>query len=325
MSYTVREEDFDSIRDAWEEVLPLCEADTVFLTPTWQQLWWDHFGDGLELLLLSVREGEDVIGVAPMTRRNGVISLLGDTDLFDYLDFAVTRDHEAAFYDALYEHLVNLEWHTMELPALRQNSPTLRIIPALADKKGFATEVVQRDMSPAASLPDTWDDYLAGLSKKDRHELRRKMRRLERTDHSSQYVCDKVDGLAASMEDFFRLHRASSHEKEAFWTPQRERFFIDMSQELARRGQFKLYFLEVDDLRVACCICFDYGDSYFLYNSGYDPNFSALSVGLINKALTIRDAIDEGRRSFDFLKGTERYKYDLGGEDHAIYSVTVRR
>ena len=27
MSYTVRGEDFDSIRDAWEEVLPLCEAD----------------------------------------------------------------------------------------------------------------------------------------------------------------------------------------------------------------------------------------------------------------------------------------------------------
>ena len=127
------------------------------------------------------------------------------------------------------------------------------------------------------------------------------------------------------MRDFFRLHRASSAEKHAFMTPERERFFLDIAIELASQGRFKLYFLEVDGIRAASCICFDYGDSYLLYNSGYEPSYASLSVGLINKALCIQDAIEKGKRSFEFLRGRERYKYNLGGKDRAIYKMVVRR
>jgi CelD/BcsL family acetyltransferase involved in cellulose biosynthesis len=119
--------------------------------------------------------------------------------------------------------------------------------------------------------------------------------------------------------------RESSPEKMAFLTQEREKFFVDIARELAVRGQFKLYFLELNGVRVASCICFDYADSYLLYNSGYDPGYSNLSVGLINKALCIREAIEEGRRSFNFLRGSERYKYDLGGKNQVLYRVTGRR
>ncbi len=116
------------------------------------------------------------------------------------------------------------------------------------------------------------------------------------------------------MDDFFPLMRASSHDKDDFLTPEREDFFKKLALELAPRGQFKLYFLEVDGVRVASCICFDYAGTYLLYNSGYDPEFSTLSVGLLNKALCLKEAIEEGRECFDFLRGNERYKYDLGGK-----------
>ena len=76
---------------------------------------------------------------------------------------------------------------------------------------------------------------------------------------------------------------------------------------------------------MASCICFDYAGSYLLYNSGYDPNYSALSVGLLNKALCVRDAIEKGRDTFNFLKGSERYKYNLGAKDMAVRSMVVRR
>jgi CelD/BcsL family acetyltransferase involved in cellulose biosynthesis len=50
-----------------------------------------------------------------------------------------------------------------------------------------------------------------------------------------------------------------------------------------------------------------------------------LSVGLLNKALCIKQAIEEGRNAFDFLRGPERYKYDLGGTDRLLYRIAVRR
>ena len=326
MPYSVQSEEFETIQGQWEEMLPSCSTNTIFVTPWWQMTWWRRFGEGSQLKMVSVRDDSDVVGIAPLMLKDGVLSFIGDKDLFDYLDFLVPRGKEEVFYSVLCEHLMEMDWNTLELTSLPQGSPTLDYLPRLAESKGAAVEVVEDEMTPVASLPPSWDEYLAGLTKKGRHELRRKLRRLERTDHPSQYICcNDPDALPACMQDFFRLLRASSPDKMEFLTPERERFFVDVALELATRDQFKLYFLEVDGVRVACCICFDYADSYLLYNSGYDPEYSTLSVGLLNKALSLKDAIEEGKRSFNFLKGTERYKYDLGGKNEAVYNLTVRR
>ena len=325
MSYSVREEDFESIQTEWEQMLPACSTNTIFLTPWWQRVWWRRFGEGWELRILSVWEDDKVLGIAPLMARDGVMSFVGGTDLFDYHDFIVPQGKEALFFDSLCDYLIKLDWRRLDLTSLPQGSPTLRHLPSLAEKKGIAVEVVEEDMTPIASLPSTWDDYLSGLTKKNRHELRRKLRRLERADGAHQYVCDNPDSLVGCMQDFFSLHKASSPDKMGFLTPERESFFEDIALELAPRGQFKLYFLEISDTRVASCICFDYADSYLLYNSGYHPDFSSLSVGLLNKALCIKEAIEEGRRSFEFLRGSERYKYELGGKDQAIYQMRLSR
>lgn len=325
MVFSVQAEGFDDIKDEWADALPSCSTNTIFLTPLWQSVWWRHFGKGLELSILSVREDGELVGIAPLALRDGVLSFLGDTDLFDYHDFVVRRGKEAVFYNALCEHLVKQPWHTFDLKSLPQDSPALIHIPPLAKGKGYPVEVAEEDKTPVAALSSTWDEYLAGLNKKDRHELRRKLRRLESTDHTIQYPVKGANEVAEGMKDFFRLLRASSSDKDTFMTPEREQFFLDAAQELARRGQVKLYFMEINGARVASCLCFDYADAYLLYNSGYDPAYSELSVGLLNKALCIKDAIEEGKRAFNFLRGVERYKYDLGGVDQSVYRLVVSR
>ncbi|MDP7534387.1 MAG: GNAT family N-acetyltransferase, partial [SAR202 cluster bacterium] len=205
------------------------------------------------------------------------------------------------------------------------NSPTLQHLPEIVRKLGFSVNIEEKETTPVTCLPGTWDEYLGGLRKKHRHELRRKIKRLEQADSPHQYSCQQADTLDGCMQDFFKLLRASSDEKDEFLTPEREKFFIDIAQELSARDQFKLYFLEVEGQRVAGCICFDYGESYLLYNSGYNPEYSRLSVGLINKAFSIQAAIEEGRESFNFLKGDERYKYDLGAHDESLFDMTARR
>jgi CelD/BcsL family acetyltransferase involved in cellulose biosynthesis len=295
------------------------------VTPWWQRVWWRHFGEGAELLTLSVRDGDEVIGIAPLMIADGAITFLGGTDLFDYHDFLVIRGKEAVFYNVLWDYLVKLGWHTLELRSVPEGSPTLDLLSAIAEEKSVSVDVAQEDVAPLAFLPASWDEYLAGLSKKGRHELRRKLRRLERADSVRQYVCENAEMLPRSLETFFRLLRASSADKKAFLTPERESFFLDIAVELAPRGQFKLYFLELDGVPVASCICFDYAGSYLLYNSGYDPEYSALSVGMLNKALCMKDAIDKGRGTFEFLRGAERYKYDLGATDRALYQMTIHR
>ncbi len=61
-----------------------------------------------------------------------------------------------------------------------------------------------------------------------------------------------------------------------------------------------------------------------LYNSGFDPQVREASPGLVLIAHCIEDAIRLGLREYDFLRGRERYKYDLGGRDRVVYRAVVR-
>ncbi|HUE75539.1 MAG TPA: GNAT family N-acetyltransferase [Chloroflexota bacterium] len=62
-----------------------------------------------------------------------------------------------------------------------------------------------------------------------------------------------------------------------------------------------------------------------LRDDGYDPEYQRQSVGLLFKALTVHEAIERGRRVFDFLQGAEPYKYDLGASDTFVHRLTVTK
>ena len=324
MPPTVRAVSFDDAEKEWAALLPRCATDTVFVTPWWQRTWWRCFGADYDLRLLVVEDGGATLGFAPLVQQDGALAFLGDTDLFDYHDFIVPRGAEQPFYDAVLDYLAGSGAASLDLKSVPQDSPTLALLPAAAERRGFAVELEREDVAPVAELPATWDEFVAGLGKKYRHELRRKLRRLDAAGGHALRMC-APDDLRACLDEFFPLHRASSPEKAAFWNPAREKFFVDVLAEAAARDVLRLAVLELNGERPAMCVNFDYGSSCLLYNSGYDPAFARLSVGLLNKALTIKWAIASGKRVFDFLRGDERYKYELGAVDRWVYRLTVRR
>ena len=325
MPPSVRAVSFDDAEEAWSALLPRCATDTVFLTPWWQRTWWRCFGEDYDLRLIALEDGGDLLGLAPLVERDGVLSFLGDTDLFDYHDFIVPQDDGPAFYDAVLDHFAESGAASLDLKSVPEHSPTLELLPAAAERRGLSVELEREEVAPVAELPPTWDEFVSGLGKKYRHELRRKLRRLDAAGDHSLYMCDNDRDLSSCLEGFFPLHRASSPEKAAFWNPTREKFFVDVLTEAAARDVLRLAVLKLNGERPAMCVNFDYGSSYLLYNSGYDPAYARMSVGLLNKALTIKWAIASGKRVFDFLRGDERYKYELGAVDRWIYRLTVRR
>ena len=282
-------------------------------------------GDRSDLYIFTLRDGNDVIGIAPMCSRDKTLTFLGDSDLFDYHDFLVSEGHEQGFFEALFAHLDVMDWHTIELMSIPQDSPTIRFVCMMSEQMGYSLEVVKEDVAPCLTLPSTWDQYLMDLPKKKRHELRRKIRRLENEGTVSQYSCVDEYSVREGMKQFFYLHRISRPDKMQFMNQDRERFFLDLALELSERGQLHLAMLEFDSKCVASCISFDYFGSRLLYNSGYDPEYSYLSVGLVNKAFAIREAITDGKTTFNFLRGSERYKYDLGAVDSEVYRLVLSR
>ena len=316
---------FSSLEQSWDPLVPDCDVKAFFLSHRWQRLWWENFGQGRELLLLAFQQDGETIGIAPLQRQDDTISFLGDTDLFDFHDFIIPQGYELDFYRHLRDYLLSQDWRSLYFPSLSHASPTLRHLPLLAEQEGWTCTVEQEDVSPTLALPGDWEDYLAGLRKKDRHELRRKFRRLENAGGIEIRSYTDAADVEERLDAFFALMRLGREDKFRFLTPEREAFFREMAVALAGVNVARLWFMEKDGVPVSSCLCFDYCGRRLLYNSGFDPAFADLSVGLLLKATTIKDAIERGLDSFEFLRGDEQYKYHLGGVDQAVYRMTVVR
>jgi CelD/BcsL family acetyltransferase involved in cellulose biosynthesis len=213
----------------------------------------------------------------------------------------------------------------LQLPNLALASPTLHALSPCLSEHGLAVAIEPIETCPTLALPANWEAYLAALRSKDRHELRRKMRRAEQAVTLAYHTTMERAQLDADLETFIALHRMSQQpDKQDFMTPAKAAFFRDMVYQLWPQGWLELAFLSANETPVAALCLFAYGRTYAAYNSGYHPHFSELSVGILLFAERIRQAIDRHFLAFDFLRGNEAYKYRFGATDRALYQLRAR-
>lgn len=325
MPLTVRREELEAVAGPWARLVERLPTPVPFVHPTWQRVWLDEFRNGRELVLLTVRDGDELIGVAPFLRDEARLSLVGHRSICDYMDVVVAPGREDDVFPALWQALSDLPWAELDLPGLGDGSPTLTTLLTLARSSSCEVEQTQEAVAPGVDLPESWDAYLAGLPKKDRHELRRKLRRLQAAGELEFRTYTTADELRDRLTLLLQLMVASRSDKARFMTEQMGRFFHQMTVALAEEGLIRLHELELNRRPVASVLCFEQAGQVLFYNSGYDPQHAPLAVGLISKALALRDAIERGCRRADFLRGAEPYKYDLGAQDRAIYRCLIRR
>ena len=319
-------ENSDQVESTWSKIMTECYVNTIFITPQWQGTWWNRFKSDIKPSIQVLTSGGNAIGVLPLLLENKEATFIGDSDVYDYMDFPIVQGYGEQFFSMAWDYLSEMGWDTLRLESIPENSPTLEYLPEVARNNGFNVELHNSDTTPCMDLPGSWEDYLSGLRKKDRHELRRKLRRLESNSEFKQYAVEiKDESVREDMDEFFRLMALSRDDKSDFLTQENKEFFVDLALNFSESGKYKLFFMEIDGVRVSSCICFDYDGTYLLYNSGYDPEKSSLSVGLLNKALTIQEAISQDIKEYNFLRGTERYKYHLGASDRAVFDLIITR
>jgi hypothetical protein len=68
MSYTVAEVGLEALNSHRDDPNQNLNWNPVFITPEWLQAWWQVFGSGRELFIHVIRDGESIIGIAPLMR-----------------------------------------------------------------------------------------------------------------------------------------------------------------------------------------------------------------------------------------------------------------
>lgn len=319
----VTREDFESIENYRTATSSTLRWELIFTLPAWLKTWWRNFGTGAELYLKAVKQGDQVIGIAPLQIRDGKASFVGNPDICDYQDFITAPNREKEFFNAILEDLRQNGIKTLELEPLRPDSSSIKHLVPLAQERNFSISSYQSDVSLDLDLPANWEDYLTGLDGKQRHELKRKIRNLQRSGTVDYRVIEDSRAISEFTDLFLQMFPDYRRDKAEFMTAEMQNFFRSMSLAMAEIGILRFGVLGLENKSVAMIMYFDYSGNMYLYNSAYDPEFRSLSVGVINKARCIQDGIEKRKKKFDFLKGSEQYKYYLGGKEIPLYNYVI--
>jgi CelD/BcsL family acetyltransferase involved in cellulose biosynthesis len=166
---------------------------------------------------------------------------------------------------------------------------------------------------------------LAQLKKKQRHELRRKIRRAEAHEQKiSLRIISTREELGKGSDAFLSL-MAHDEKKAEFLTPKMRTHLREMITMAFENGWLMLAFLELATLPIAGYLNFDYRNRLWIYNSGIHPDYYDLSPGWVLLGYIIQWAIKNNREGIDFLRGDEAYKYRLGAEDRFIHRLIISR
>ncbi|MFC1900433.1 GNAT family N-acetyltransferase [Chloroflexota bacterium] len=323
MDCIITEESFESLTSVWNQPDNGLNWNSVFILPVWMNTWWQVFGKDTGLHLRAFRQGEKVIGIAPLKVKDGTASFIGSTNVCDYLDFIVAPGKETDFSEAILDDLKENGIKRLELESLRPDSAALTSLAEIAVNRNCEVTIKREDVSVDVELPSSWDEYLQILNSKQRHEVRRKLRRLQEAGQVNYCTIEKSEDVQGVMDTFIKMFTESRDDKADFLTDEMESFFRLLTMILADAGLLKLGVLELDSVPAAMVICFDYNNGMYLYNSGYDPQYTSLSVGVLSKAFCIKESIEAGKERFDFLRGDEVYKYRLGGKEIPIYNCRI--
>ena len=268
------------------------------------ETWWRHGGAAEELMLV-----EFASGLLPLRTANGVVSFVGDADVTDY--------HSPLGDVAPIAELVKLlpTGTNLVLDSLPGTAADA-IVAALA-AAGINPTPRQHEVAAVLTLPATFEDWLMGLGKKTRHEVRRKGRRFETLFGPARI--ERAIGPAAVAE-FAAMHRRAFGDKGGFMTPEMEAFFADLH---AHAGAVIDMLCGTGPDPVAAAFGFEDDTTYYLYNSAYDPDMREASPGIILLSSLVARAFSDGRTTIDFLKGDEPYKFQHGAHPRALYAIEV--
>jgi CelD/BcsL family acetyltransferase involved in cellulose biosynthesis len=317
-------EAFETLHPEWAALHARVPAATIFNHPAWVALWSRHFGLDTSPVYLSVRHDDELVGVVPLDMAPEGARLLGDHNLSDYGPVLAAPGAEAVVARGLIEWLVEDMSGAATLWGFDESSPLVAAFESVAGGFGWTCSIEDEAIAPACDLPEDFDAYLAELSKKDRHELRRKVRNAAAVGKLGLEEVAAPEEIVVRFDRFLAMMRDSRPDKAEFLNGPTEAFFRDAVTTTAELGFSRLATLTIDETPVAMTWSFETGDETFLYNSGYDPARTDVSPGIVSKAMVLQSAIERGKRRFNFLRGDEDYKRRMGGQPRRVLRVLLR-
>lgn len=326
------ETQFDQMKVEWNSLLSLSASHVPFLRHEYLTSWWRNLGgeewkSGELAILIQNDDNEGLTGIAPFFLNGENILLLGSHEISDYLDLITPEENLENFTSEIMSYLSSEQaphWKRMDLYNLPDRTPSLQSIKNAAVKAGFKVSQDVLQPAPSIALPSSWEEYLDSLEGRYRSEIHRKDRNAETYFLPVDwYIVTDHNQIENEMDAFLDL-MADNPEKAQFLTDPMRKQLKETALAADREDWLQLAFLTVGGVKAAGYLNFDFQNVIWVYNSGINSTFENISPGWVLLSRLIEWAINQGRSTFDFMRGDETYKYQFGGVDQQVVRMTVQ-
>lgn len=311
---------------AWEDLALRCTSSTAFHMPDWQFPLLHQAMQLGRMRLLGVFRGDKALAILPLQLRSGNRFETVGSMISDYLDPLIDPSCEETAWQGIFELLHQMSEgapFSLTLHNVRDDAACRGTLGRIGRESGCDVEDSITSTVARVALPESWDAYLGSLNAHDRKECRRKLRKAETQAEAALTVCESPEQAPSHLEHVFRCMESTGGSKGQKCRWIYRRVFGAATRGLMRRGAMRLQTLRLCGKPAAGIISFRSASGPLAWGAGYDPDQAAWSPGVVAFAMAIRDAIERGDRVFDFLRGDQRYKYDLGAVDHPLHRLTL--
>lgn len=305
--------------EPWNRILSQTSGANAQLTHEWLSSWWEVFGQDKTLCLVSVTDGDRIVGMAPLVGQTIMdtagfvlrkLTFAGD-GVTDYHDLLTVPEQRKEIIRLLLEYLAGQEWDVIHLRNVRGDSPNLPVLREALRKTPLSVLERVNIRSPYVPIDGSWTDYYGRLSKNMRSDIRRRSNHLAKVGKVQFVRIHEIDEVAPALEIIKSIHikcRQAQGGTSWFADAQRYRFASLVLERFSRHQWLDVVYLMLDGQVIAYYLGFAYNNVVHFWNTGFNPAFSQFSPGKVLLYHWLQDSFAQGYREFDFMVGEEPYK-----------------
>ena len=327
-------EEFHNLSADWNDLLGRKSFSNPFLTWDWMYTWWNTYSErisNISLCIITVRDEGLLIGLLP-----GFIQLENNINTFyfmgsrfessDYLEMICEdeKNNPVFIEDSIKYLLSKQKVDVISFNNVLYDSIFINTLKKFASNNRIKLLIRLDSICPFIDINGSWNDYVQGLSKNMRYNLRRRTRKIQNDFHAEFRIVNNCEEIDEAINELFLLHQvwfSRLNKKDSFQGNLRKEFHKKIAHSFFKQDILRLFQIKVNNKTIGVLYCYEYANQLFFFQSGSDPEWSKYSVGLVIMGHAIQYSHTNRLSRFDFLRGAEDYKFNWTNKSRLMGSV----
>lgn len=311
---------FDVLREDWEKLLEGNGRVSPFLTHDWFRCCSESYKKGRELCILTVRDGSDLLGVAPLWRYHDTIRGIQvrtiafiTTPDTPFADFIISEMRREEILIAILHYLytnIGRSWDVLSLNQWPTESPNREVLQTILQGQGKRCLISTSSMMPYIHIQGEWDTFLQTLSTRFRKTHRNIINRIGKLNRV-EIQCYDEDRNSSLFNEVVAISEKSWKQKEgiAIGSKKEFRHFFSMLTNLAvQKNWLMVWLLKVDAVPIAMEYDLKYGKIVYALRADFDEAYKEYSPGSYLEYQIVKHLFEAGYKEYNTGPGMNTYK-----------------